>query len=58
LWTEKKKKKNSNNKKIPNQKGFRRCCRGTVFYWEVKIRDAPKSIKREEEQEEDCVSRD
>jgi hypothetical protein len=41
LLVEKKKGKNSNKKKIPNQKGSRR----TVFYWEVKTRDAPKSIK-------------
>jgi hypothetical protein len=41
----KKRKQKSNNKKIPNQKGSRHCCRGTVFYWEVKTRDAPKSIK-------------
>ncbi len=53
------KKKNSNNKKIPHQKGSRRCCRGTVFYWEVKTRDAPKSIKSgAREEEEDRVSRD
>jgi hypothetical protein len=44
LWTEKKEKKEQ-QQEDSNQKGFRRCCRGAVFYWEVKIRDAPKSIK-------------
>jgi hypothetical protein len=56
LWGEK---KNGNNK-IPNQKGSRHCCRGTVFYWEVKTRDAPNQsrVGAREGEEEDCVSRD